>query len=281
VTVTFGFGPGLFTGSLERKRPPALAPLPPFGGDALDPAFSGGDLAIQVCADDARVAREAVARLTRHARGAAAPRWTQQGFGRSSVTSTSQQTPRNLMGFKDGTDNIKAEDGAAMRRSVWVGPRDRPGWMRGGSYMVVRRIRMKLDTWDATPVHRQERVIGRHKRSGAPLGGHHEHDAPDLDAGVEGGDPTIPTDAHIRLSSPHANAGTRILRRSYNYRAATNNADLIFIAYQRHPRQFIAIQRRLGERDDALGEFIVHEGSAVFACPPGARPGGYVGEGIF
>jgi deferrochelatase/peroxidase EfeB len=156
-----------------------------------------------------------------------------------------------------------------------VGPRDRPEWLRGGSYLVARRIRMRLDEWDATPVHRQERVIGRHKRTGAPLGGRHEHDRVDLEAGVSKGDPVIPTDAHIRLSSPHANGGKMLLRRSYNY-----SEGLLFIAYQRNPRQFIAIQRRLGERDDALGDFIVHEGSALFACPPGARRGGFVGEGL-
>jgi deferrochelatase/peroxidase EfeB len=280
LTLTFGFGPGLFRDRLERRRPPGLEPLPAFAGDALDPARSGGDLVVQACADDPHTARDALTRLTNRAAGAATPRWSQSGFGRSSSTSRRQQTPRNLMGFKDGTNNIKAEDRAAMRRNVWVGPRDTPAWMRDGSYMVVRRIRMKLDEWNATSVHRQERVIGRHKRSGAPLGGRHEHDTVHLNAGVERGDPTIPTDAHIRLASPHANGGTRILRRSYNFRDGDGDAGLIFLAYQRHPRQFIAIQHRLGQRDDALGDFIVHEASAVFACPPGARQHGYVGHGL-
>jgi deferrochelatase/peroxidase EfeB len=147
--------------------------------------------------------------------------------------------------------------------------------MRGGSYLVVRRIRMKLDAWNATPVNRQERVIGRRKRSGAPLGGQREFDPVDLNAGVASGNPVIPADAHIRLASPHANGGVRILRRSYN-----TSDGLLFIAFQRHPRQFAAIQQRLGERQDALGSFIVHEGSAVFACPPGARRGGFVGDGL-
>jgi deferrochelatase/peroxidase EfeB len=184
------------------------------------------------------------------------------------------------MGFKDGTNNPKGDDPAAMARSVWVGARERPTWLRGGSYLVARRIRMRLDAWNATPVHRQERVIGRHKQSGAPLGGRHEHDHVDLNAGVSKGDPVIPTDAHIRLSAPSANGGKRLLRRSYNYRESDTDAGLLFLAYQRHPRQFVAIQRRLGERDDALGEFIVHEGSALFACPPGYRRGGFVGEGL-
>jgi deferrochelatase/peroxidase EfeB len=288
LTITFGLGPGLFEEGrygLAGRRPSGLAPLPAFPGDALDPARSGGDLAVQACADDAQVALQAVQRLAARATGAATLRWTQAGFGRSSSTSRSQRTPRNLMGFKDGTNNIKAEDRAAMARSVWVGPRDRPAWLREGSYLVARRIRMRLDRWDATSVHRQERVIGRHKGSGAPLGGRREHDRVDLNAGVSRGDPTIPTDAHIRLASAHANGGARMLRRSYNYSdgiAADGQLDsgLLFLCFQRHPRQFIAIQHRLGERDDALGEFIVHEGSAVFACPPGARRGGYVGEGL-
>jgi deferrochelatase/peroxidase EfeB len=162
-----------------------------------------------------------------------------------------------------------------MRHSVWVGPRDDPSWLRAGSYLVVRRIRMRLDEWNATPVHRQERVIGRRKQSGAPLGARHEHDQVDFDAGVKEGNPVIPTDAHIRLSSPQANGGKLLLRRSYNY-----GDGLLFLAYQRNPRQFIAIQRRLGEHGDALGQFIVHEGSALFACPPGPRKNGFVGDSL-
>jgi deferrochelatase/peroxidase EfeB len=179
------------------------------------------------------------------------------------------------MGFKDGTNNIAGDDRTAMRHSVWVGPRDSPQWLRGGSYLVVRRIRMKLDEWNATPTDQQERVIGRHKGSGAPLGATHEFDQADFDAGVPEGNPTIPSDAHIRLASPHANGGKMLLRRSYN-----TDDGLLFLAYQRNPRQFIAIQRRLGERDDALGEFIVHEGSALFACPPNARRGGSIGDAL-
>jgi deferrochelatase/peroxidase EfeB len=282
LTLTFGFGPGFFEGvpGLERKRPAALKPLPPFFGDALDPARSNGDLALQACADDADVARAAIVRLTAHVAGAVAPRWTQLGFGRASITTVRERTPRNLMGFKDGTNNITADDAHAMRRYVWVGPRDRPAWLRGGSYLVVRRIRIRLDAWDATPVERQERVIGRRKRSGAPLGGRRERDAVDFDAGVEEGNPVIPTDAHIRLSSPHANGGMQLLRRSYDFSDAPGDEGLIFVAFMRHPRQFVTIQRRLGERDDALGDFISHESSALFACPPGGARGGYVGDGL-
>jgi deferrochelatase/peroxidase EfeB len=265
LTVTFGFGPGLFAQNrygLASRRPPALNPLPPFAGDALDPAICGGDFAIHVCADDAEVARAAMGRF----RGAD-ERWRIDG------TRGTHGTPRNRMGFKDGTNNIAGDDPTATKHSVWVGPRDNPAWLRGGTYLVARRIRMKLDEWNATPVSRQERVIGRHKKSGAPLGAKHEFDQADFDAGVRQGNPTIPTDAHIRLASPDANGRKMLLRRSYDY------ADgLLFLAYQRNPRQFVAIQRRLGERGDALGRFIVHEGSALFACPPNARRGGYIGD---
>ncbi|MEA2184905.1 MAG: deferrochelatase/peroxidase EfeB [Solirubrobacteraceae bacterium] len=283
LTITFGFGPDLFDAGrygLAGRRPAALKSLPPFNGDELDPAKSDGDLAIQVCANDREVASRAMGRLLRDGKGAASPHWRLAGFGRASSTSRRQRTPRNLMGFKDGTNNIKGDDPIPMRDSVWVGPHDQPAWLRGGSYLVARRIRMRLHDWNATPVHAQERIIGRHRQSGAPLGGKHEHDRVDLNAGVSRGDPVIPTDAHIRLSSPHANRGKRLLRRSYNYRESASDAGLLFLAYQRNPSQFIAIQRRLGERDDALGEFIVHEGSALFACPPGSRRGGFVGQGL-
>lgn len=252
LSVTVGFGPRL--AGFDR--------LPAFFGDQLDPAICDGDLALQVCADDAAVAKHALARFD-----GATVRWQLSGFHR--------HDRRNKLGFKDGTNNIVGADHMGMRHSVWVGSRDQPKWLRGGSYLVARRIRMLLDDWNATSVHGQERVIGRHKRSGAPLGRKHEHDEADLNAGVKSGNPVIPTDAHIRLASPHANGGKMLRRRSYNF-----GDGLLFLAYMRHPRQFIAIQRRLGERDDALGEFIVHEGSALFACPPAPRKGGYLGDAL-
>jgi deferrochelatase/peroxidase EfeB len=259
-TITFGFGPSLFD-RYGLPRPQPLQPLPPFPGDQLDPAHSDGDLAIQVCGHDVGVLDRFVASHP------VTVRWSLAGRHR--------KDRRNNLGFKEGANNIAPDDPVAMKHSVWVGAHDKPAWMRGGSYLVARRIRLNLDDWNATPVHRQERVIGRHKRSGAPLGGHHEYDQADFDAGVTSGDPVIPTDAHIRLASPQANGGKMLLRRSYNY-----DGGLLFLAYQRHPRQFIGIQRRLGQHDDALSRFIVHEGSALFACPPGARRGGFVGEGL-
>jgi deferrochelatase/peroxidase EfeB len=256
-TITLGFGPSLF-GRYGLPRPHALKPLPAFAGDELDPAKSGGDLAIQICGDDVELLeRFPGAKL----------RWAVRGHHR--------KNRRNNMGFKEGANNIAPDDPVAMSHDVWVGAKDRPAWMRGGSYLVARRIRIDMQAWNATPVHRQERIIGRHKQSSAPLGGKHEHDQVDFERGVTRGDPVIPNDAHIRLASPHANGGTMLLRRSYNI-----DEGLLFLAFQRHPRQFIAIQRRLGQSDDAMSRFIVHEGSALFACPPAARKNGFVGEGL-
>jgi deferrochelatase/peroxidase EfeB len=232
------------------------------------------------------VAFHAVRDLARIARGVAVMRWSQLGFGRTSSTTRDQATPRNLMGFKDGTRNLRAEDTAAMSRNVWLGDADQPAWMREGTYMVTRRIRMLIETWDRSALDDQQQTIGRHKYSGAPLGGTEEFDTPDLDA-RRGSKPVIPVDAHIRLASPDANGGEAILRRGYSFtdgvveELGELDAGLFFICFQRDPaRQFTAIQRRLGA-NDALNEYIKHTSSAIFAIPPGASRGGFVGEGLF
>jgi deferrochelatase/peroxidase EfeB len=292
LTITFGIGPSLFgfPGSdrfgLSERRPRRLAPLPGFRGESLDPDRSGGDLCIQVCAEDPQVAFHAIHVLTRIASGAATLRWSQQGFGRTSSVSQSQPTPRNLMGFKDGTENIRAEDGDAMEEFVWAQSADGPAWMAGGSYLIARRIQILLDVWDATTLEGQERVIGREKVSGAPLGGQDEYDEADF-AAESNGVPTIPMDAHIRLASADLNDGQRILRRGYSYSEPPEpgsgqiDAGLFFICFQRDPqRQFIPLQRRLAA-SDALNRHILHTASAIFACPPGVKPGGFIGEGLF
>ena len=262
-TVTVGLGPSLFDErfGLAGSRPPALAQLPAFAGDALDPARCGGDLAVQVCARDVATAEQVLATF---AGDPISLRWQQAGFGRAASTSRRQRTPRNLMGFKDGTANIRVDDRRALQRYVWA--RD-PAWMADGTYMVVRRIRMDLLRWDAAGVYEQERTIGRFRSSGAPLTGHHEFDRPDFQARLFDGRPVIPRHAHIRLAA----SGTRILRRGYSYddgvdQTGQRDAGLFFISFQRDPRQFVQLQQRLS-RNDALGEYIAHTGSAVFACP--------------
>jgi deferrochelatase/peroxidase EfeB len=182
LTITVGFGLSLFDDrfGLANRRPAALADLPAFPGDGLDPRRTGGDLGVQACSNDPQVAFHVIRNFARIARGTAVMRWSQLGFGRTSTTSTSQATPRNLMGFKDGTNNIKAEHGAELNAFVWVGEETDQSWMRGGTYLVARRIRMLIESWDADYLADQERVIGRIKESGAPLGRRDEFDAVDL-----------------------------------------------------------------------------------------------------
>jgi deferrochelatase/peroxidase EfeB len=287
LTVTFGFGPGVFERpglGLAAQRPPALKPLPALPGDELSALESGGDICVQACSDDPTVAFHAIRNLARIGRGTVTMRWSQLGFGRTSTTSRSQDTPRNLMGMKDGTENIRAEDTDAMGSYVWVD--EGPAWMRGGSFMVTRRIRMLLEVWDRSSLEDQEQTIGRRKYSGAPLTGTEEFDPLDLEATSASGLPVIPEKAHVRLASAQENGGTRILRRGYSFTDGVDQnlgeleAGLFFIAFQKDPaKQFVALQMKLGVHD-ALNEYIKHVGSALFAVPPGAKPGGYVGEGL-
>lgn len=289
LTVTFGLGPTIFDQrfGLAGQRPEQLEELPPLPGDELDRNISDGDLCIQACADDPQVAFHAVRNLTKIAQGRAVMRWCQLGFGRTAKTGAEQETPRNLMGFKDGTNNILNDDQAALDDFVWAGE-EAPDWMRGGSYLVTRRIRMLIEPWDRTFLREQEDVFGRAKESGAPLGEAKENDPVNLDATGPDGRPLIRTDAHIRQAAPSVNGGQRILRRGYSFTDGFDtvrgqlDAGLFFICFQRDPRkQFVPIQERLGQ-NDSLNEYIVHTGSALFAVPPGvAGPDGFIGEGLF
>jgi deferrochelatase/peroxidase EfeB len=187
------------------------------------------------------------------------------------------------MGFKDGTNNLKAEDTDLLDEHVWVPGDTAQTWMHGGSYMVVRRIRILTEVWDRSTLQEQERSVGRQRVSGAPLGGNDEFDILDFTARRPDGEPVIPADSHVRLAAPDINGGAQLLRRGYSFAGSLDrigqlDAGLFFICFQRDPRrQFVAIQRRLGA-NDKLNEYIKHTGSAVFACPTGVRPGSYVGE---
>ncbi|WP_405801124.1 iron uptake transporter deferrochelatase/peroxidase subunit [Streptomyces sp. NBC_01506] len=285
LTLTIGFGPTLFTAdtadtadkankdradrfSLADRKPEALVDLPKFPGDNLDPARSGGDLCVQACADDPQVAVHAIRNLARIGFGRIAIRWSQLGFGKTSSTTPDAQTPRNLFGFKDGTRNVAGTDTAALDRHVWVSPKAGPDWMAGGSYLVARRIAMRIESWDRTSLKEQEDVFGRDKGEGAAVGKAKEHDEPFLKS-------MLPT-SHVRLAHPDSNGGARMLRRGYSYTDGTDglgrlDAGLFFLAYQHDVREsFIPVQRGLS-RADALNEYIQHVGSAVFAVPPGVR----------
>ena len=289
LTLTVGFGPGLFDDrfGLAASRPAALADLPAFPGDTLDAALCGGDLAVQACSDDPQVAVHAVRNLTRIAAGRAAVRWAQLGFGKASATETTGPTPRNLFGFKDGTANVKAEEGAALDEHVWVGDDDAAaGWLTGGSYLVARRIGMAIEVWDRQPLGDQESFVGRTKGTGAPLSGGDEMTEPDFDMPGSNDQPVIPSDAHVRVVHPDAHGGVRMLRRGYNFVDGSNalgglDAGLFFIAYVRDPgTHFVPVQLAMS-KNDALTEYLEVTGSALFAVPPGAGPGEHVGQSLF
>jgi deferrochelatase/peroxidase EfeB len=289
LTLTIGFGATLFRTAegkdrfgLAGRRPDALADLPRCPHDAIEADISGGDLCVQACAHDPQVAVHAVRNLARLGFGVVRVRWSQLGFGRTSSTSKDQATPRNLFGFKDGTANLKAEETDLLREHLWV----RDGWMAGGAYLVTRKIRMMIETWDRTSLGEQQSIIGRDKGEGAPLSGAKEFDEPDFSV-VKDGEPAIGVDAHVRLAHPSLHSGARLLRRGYNFVDGSDgfgrlNAGLFFMAYQRDPRtQFVPIQSMLAKQD-AMNEYIRHTSSALFACPGGVSgPDEYWGRALF
>ena len=298
LTLTFGFGAGLFTKDgtdrfgLARHRPEALVDLPRFVGDQLVPERTGGDLSVQACGDDPQACMSAVRQLMRLAYGAATVRWVQAGF---LPGYDPKVTPRNLMGFKDGTFNVNVNDPKAMDQFVWAG--DESGaWMRGGSYVVARPIRIALEHWDRMKLAFQEQTVGRTKISGAPLGARDEFAPINLDANDADGNPLIAENAHVRLAAPQTNDGAQILRRGYSYdngvsmvaerwppwrHALELDAGLLFVCYQRDPRTgFIKIFDRMA-KFDMMNQFVTHVGGGLFACPAGVQPGQYVGQRLF
>ncbi|RFA14210.1 deferrochelatase/peroxidase EfeB [Subtercola boreus] len=285
LTVTVGFAPSMFDARFgwAKYKPAVLNDLPAFASDALTPEFTGGDICVQACASDPQVAYHAIRNLARVARTTASTRWTVQGFGRASRIAD-QATPRNLMGFKDGTRNIVSDDEFAQQ--VWVGADSDQPWMTGGSYLVARKIHMLIETWDADYIGDQHAVFGRTKLEGAPLSGTAEFDTPDFEATGADGTPVIPATSHVALAAHENNGGTKILRRGYNFTDGIDSvgrldAGLMFISYQRDPAQFVAIQQKLGSMD-RLNEYIRHVGSGVFAVPPGlAAAGDYYGKALF
>lgn len=304
LTVTLGVGPRVFAlPSVTAPAPRRLRELPGFDGDALDPRWCGGDLLLQVCADDAQVVSGAMRAVRQRMPGFASLRWTQTGF---LSTPPDGGTPRNMFGQKDGTRSPRPGS-PAFDDTVWALD-DEPDWFRHGTYLVFRKIRMKTAEWDLTPREEQDAVIGRRRSDGAPLTGRREHDDPDLEATRDGG-PVIADDAHIRRVHD-----IPMVRRSYSYDYGqlissaggkpdpTSTAEdhshapdeplhthgghgsidngLLFCAYGNDPEnQFIAAQQRMSE-SDRLNAFIQHTGSGIFAILPGCREGGHLGDAL-
>lgn len=274
LTLTFGVSPSFFSKlGIEKFKPTELKELPHFPRDQLQAEYTGGDICIQACADDPQVAFHAVRNLVRVARGEVRMRWSQMGFN----SFIDERTPRNLFGFKDGTAN--ADTLKEQENTIWV----QDGWLKGGSYLAVRRIKMFLETWDRTHLRSQEETFGRHRDSGAGLGHQHEFEALDLEKKDEKGNLAIPDISHTHLANK---TGLKILRRSFSYSSGIDDkgqfdAGLLFISFQQSPEQFIKIQNALGNIDK-MNEYITHIGSGLFACFAGVKnENDYLGKALF
>lgn len=280
LTITVGVGPDLVDRVDRTKRPHWLAPLPKFSKDQLTGAHDGGDLLFLIQADDPLAIAHAARMLHRDTRSFAELHWSQQGFRTARGAEKDGTTMRNLMGQVDGTVNPHPED-EDFARLVWQEPSDEAveaAWMNGGTALVLRRIRMELDTWDQIDRPGREQAIGRKLSDGAPLTGGTEHTPMDFEATDDKGLPVIPSFAHARRAHSE-DPNERIFRRAVNYDEG-GESGLLFACYQRNPlRQFVPIQRRLDELD-ILNEWITHTGSAVFAILPGFSPGEILGRSL-
>jgi len=304
LTITFGFGRSLFVDSdgkdrfgIAKKMPKILSEgMPKFANENIRSADSDGDLLVQACSNDAQVCAHAIRNLNRIAMGTAKMRWSQTGYGRTSSTSVAQETPRNLFGFKDGTNNIKSEDGdAKLNEHLWVQKGDDSGadWMTGGTYFVVRKIHMFAEMWDNLRLIEQEQTFGRDKRYGAPLNvtaptsGKDEFKPIDFKAKNKEGELEVPADSHIAIVNPEQNKGRWMLRRGYNYTEGSDalgrlSAGLFFIAFVRDPRtNFYPILDKMTQKD-ALSEYLQHQARALFAIPAGiGQSDTMVGQALF
>ncbi|ADB33065.1 Dyp-type peroxidase family [Kribbella flavida DSM 17836] len=299
-SLTVGFGPGLFGGrfGLTAKRPRKLDPLPAFPGDTLDESRSGGDLVVQLCADDPQVLSHAFLQVRAVTVGKARLRWSDAGFLSRPADG---HAPRNLLGLQDGTAN--PPPGPGRDRLVWADTAAEPAWMHGGTYLVFRRIRLRLPEWSLTPVDQQDQAVGR-RADGSPLSAAPGADPStplDLVARDAAGGPAIPARAHVRQMHRF-----KLHRRSYNYdrgfdlpAASTHGEDpdghghghghaghsgydagLLFLSFLQDPaRQFVPAQQVLATADD-LNRFLQTTGSSLFAIPGGVRAGESLADGL-
>ena len=292
LTVTIAFGGSLFDGryGLQALKPKGLERMPNFPHDDLDPSRSHGDLLLSICAGQRDTVVHTVRELMRAVVGHLTPRWSIDGFKSARRGPTPANNPRNLFAFRDGTANPDVNDAGLMDELIWIPSaahgNEEPAWVAGGTYQVVRTIRMHVEFWDRVGMFEQQNMIGRYRVTGAPLGGTDEFEAPRYDLDPEG--KRIPLIAHIRLANPRTSqtANQRILRRGYNYERGIDEAGnldqgLVFVAFNQDiQRQFATIQRRL--QAEEMTDYITPVGGGYFFAPPGSRgPGDWVGSGLF
>ncbi|QCR35854.1 iron uptake transporter deferrochelatase/peroxidase subunit [Nissabacter sp. SGAir0207] len=286
LTMTLSVGHALFDErfGLAAQKPLHLQRMTRFPNDSLDAAQCHGDLLLQICANSSDTVIHALRDIIKHTPDLLAVRWRREGFI-SPHAARSQETPINLLGFKDGTANPDTRNAALMEQAIWVTEEQgEPAWAVGGSYQAVRIIRFHVESWDRTPLQEQEAIFGRHKLSGAPLGMAQEHDVPDYRADPQG--QVIPLDAHIRLANPRMpeSASSLMLRRGYSYSQGISASGqlemgLLFICYQHDLEQgFLAVQRRLN--GEALEEYVRPIGGGYFFALPGVREGQILGEAL-
>ncbi|MHC5905534.1 Dyp-type peroxidase [Streptomyces sp. S6] len=259
LTAVLGFGPTL-PPRLSRTPPALLRDLPPFPGDNL--THRGADLVLHLSAPTPAALTAHATTLLAEAGDTLRPRWRQPGHLPPTAPG---QTPRNLLGFKDGTENPTPEE-----CERWI-------WTDNATYLVVRRIHLKVKEFTSLPLATQEQTIGRHRDSGAPLGRRHEHDDVDVFSKTPEGRYTTPLHSHVRAASPRYDAGARMLRRGYTYDNGPADQGLLFLAYMRDPTLFTRVQERLTTHDD-LHPYTEHRASAVAYIPPAPGPGEHLGE---
>ncbi len=278
VETTVAVGASLFDDRyrLASRRPRELVVMPFLANDRLDDAWSHGDVLLTLAADRPDAVLHGLRQLMRATRRFLGLQWVVDGYSRpdapDSIAGRTQN--RNLLGFKDGSANLQVSDDAEMETFVWLGPGDDQPWSVGGTYQVVRLIRLLVERWDRTALTEQESIIGREKISGAPLGLDAEEADPEYQNDPKGR--RIPLDAHIRLARPRdaATEHQRMLRKGFNFQKGFDGASLLdqglaFVSYQRQLSDFRMVQERL--RGERLEEYTLPFGGGFFFVLPGAQ----------